>query len=59
PRFFTPLRSVQNDMNIQCLLTATSYKSPAAGWTGPSPALFTGVKGSPTTGFQLPILKSP
>ena len=24
PRFFTPLRSVQNDRDIQCFLTATS-----------------------------------
>ena len=26
PRFFTPLRSVQNDIDIYCLLTATSYQ---------------------------------
>ena len=26
PRFFTPLRSVQNDIIIHCLLTVTSYK---------------------------------
>jgi hypothetical protein len=26
PRFFTPLRSVQHDMNVQCFLTATSPK---------------------------------
>jgi hypothetical protein len=29
PRFFTPLRSVQNDMNFHSFLTATSYKFPA------------------------------
>jgi hypothetical protein len=28
PRFATKLRSVQNDMDIQCLLTATSYQNP-------------------------------
>jgi hypothetical protein len=30
PRFFTPLRSVQNDLNIHSFLTATSYQAASA-----------------------------